>query len=710
MTMCLRCWWPLLLGGVFTVAPARIQAAPEPDESGLWRLRLETLRLEARRAVLARELELLEAQRPAPGTDGVNEELNKHEDLKKHLAALLTKGSPFASQQQESEKPLAEMLAEVEKESARLTESCHAAWLSNLEVQQRIAEVEAGFECPLGEEPPIFSSASLAHLALWGGLASLGVLLFARRRLKERESGRVLLHTCHALIVVAACVPLAAAAWLIVSQPTALLPWARPDPASLRARLIEEEWRRLGAMKSEREEKIAPLEQKVAAARQRLDEARARRANTDVKTLAILEGGVHEKMQQLLMKLRLQQEIKLEDSQLRDDTRIQEQSINEEEARHAERLRQRGWLRAGLCLLIVLVAALPFAVVSWPSRKRRKARWRCPCCEYSTPPRPPDPGSPNDPPRLVCPKCQYWVSPRCLHLERVCFPVLGRKGSGKTHWLIELLHQVGASNIPAAAHLERMDCAAAPGAERQAGALWRSRESPPPTLYTDSRVPDPLLFLFREPGVDEPAALVHLFDCAGDMAILPAASPARGRALRMDGFLLFLDASQAWPVQKAILDDFTTDLRKATGVRPGRVAPRPVAVCLSRLDLLVLRRDLDKQALGPACHLEKTRRRRVDLGILEERSRLIEKQLPQLFPGSDLVQQLKNDFGDGFMFFPMTPVGWEGEPLPYGPGALRERTLAPFGIVEPVLWLLSRRGYSVFDGRSPARPAQENGS
>lgn len=43
------------------------------------------------------------------------------------------------------------------------------------------------------------------------------------------------------------------------------------------------------------------------------------------------------------------------------------------------------------------------------------------------------------------------------------------------------------------------------------------------------------------------------------------------------------------------------------------------------------------------------------------------------------------------MFFPLTPVGLEG----CGQTDLNLRTIAPFGLLEPLLWLLERSGYPV---------------
>lgn len=68
-----------------------------------------------------------------------------------------------------------------------------------------------------------------------------------------------------------------------------------------------------------------------------------------------------------------------------------------------------------------------------------------------------------------------------------------------------------------------------------------------------------------------------------------------------------------------------------------------------------------------------------------------------MFPGWDVERTLRANFGTRFMFFPLTPVGIEEGEL--GVESLDQRIRAPFGVLEPLLWLLHMHGYSVFGGR-----------
>jgi hypothetical protein len=65
-----------------------------------------------------------------------------------------------------------------------------------------------------------------------------------------------------------------------------------------------------------------------------------------------------------------------------------------------------------------------------------------------------------------------------------------------------------------------------------------------------------------------------------------------------------------------------------------------------------------------------------------------------LFPGWNLTRTLSEQFGNRFMFFPLTPVNLvEGE---YGESNLKQRGFSPVGILEPVLWLMHMHGFSIF--------------
>jgi hypothetical protein len=65
-----------------------------------------------------------------------------------------------------------------------------------------------------------------------------------------------------------------------------------------------------------------------------------------------------------------------------------------------------------------------------------------------------------------------------------------------------------------------------------------------------------------------------------------------------------------------------------------------------------------------------------------------------MFPGWNVEGALRRHFGGRFMFFPVSSIGLEGAEL--GNDDHASRMIAPFGVLEPLLWLLHMHGYKVF--------------
>ncbi len=62
-----------------------------------------------------------------------------------------------------------------------------------------------------------------------------------------------------------------------------------------------------------------------------------------------------------------------------------------------------------------------------------------------------------------------------------------------------------------------------------------------------------------------------------------------------------------------------------------------------------------------------------------------------IWPGWQIERTIHDLFGGRYLFFPLTPVGLDGQ----GESDLTQRTICPFGLIEPLLWLLEMNGYPV---------------
>ncbi|MBL8829575.1 MAG: hypothetical protein JNM18_21530 [Planctomycetaceae bacterium] len=78
-----------------------------------------------------------------------------------------------------------------------------------------------------------------------------------------------------------------------------------------------------------------------------------------------------------------------------------------------------------------------------------------------------------------------------------------------------------------------------------------------------------------------------------------------------------------------------------------------------------------------------------NLQTLEVRSRLTARLCQIIFTDCLIEQTIHRFLRSPYLFFPLTPVGLHDMHEP----DLSRRSIVPFGIAEPLLWLLQANGY-----------------
>ncbi|MFO0929800.1 MAG: hypothetical protein U0736_22710 [Gemmataceae bacterium] len=353
-------------------------------------------------------------------------------------------------------------------------------------------------------------------------------------------------------------------------------------------------------------------------------------------------------------------------------------------------------MQAAGCVAVIALAFVPWLAATTRRAWRRAAqRRRCPVCATGMLVNLPVSGGDVD--RLVgCPRCGYRIPRLYRALPRLSFLAVGMPASGKTHWLVEAFHQISRRNVPAEVVVEPLGPAERVAALQTAvRAVWEGQGSVRAALAAIAG-DGPLVLHGKDPRRSDPGALLHLFEAPGRRPD----ETDRARIERTTGVLLFLDPTQPVAVQQRWLDELVARLRVVRRVAGGRPVPLPVAVCLARLDRVPGGTDAGALALPWLEQLQATMRSRVDRTLVLRRSDLVRTQLPALFPGWNLVRTLEQAFGGEVVFFPMSTVGIaEGERLlaVQSEDGVVDRFLMPFGILEPLLWLMHRRGYDVLD-------------
>ncbi len=418
------------------------------------------------------------------------------------------------------------------------------------------------------------------------------------------------------------------------------------------------------------------------------------------------------------------------------DSEDQRNKLSDERSKLNELVESAKWrsiafaaVRIGIVVFLFGIAIAPF----WSARRGRRAAIKlasrtCPrCFRRDTLMVEKTAGAPEAKPRyrgakskekeeteaeetedteVRCTKCGLRIRRSYLKVPRLCFPTVGVRSSGKTHMLVTAYDRIRKRTDPTAAVIQP----APSGSDIDKRfdrlideILHRHGEAG----ATDLVLPDPILVHVkdRDPAGANPA-LINLFDYSGEL-INPDVdvNQLKATAVRMDGFMLFLDPTQLYgdganvslDEQLGMLDQFLAHMRKERKVPVGGSIPVPVAVCITKFDLLLNENPIGGQSIPFIRHLLKELNpapREVTLETIKARSDMVEEMLPLMFTGADVRNIVEGYFGKQVMFFPMSSVGLFEHEL--GIRDLRRRTIAPFGVAEPLVWLLHMYGYEVF--------------
>ncbi|MDO4583641.1 MAG: hypothetical protein Q4D62_06010 [Planctomycetia bacterium] len=294
-------------------------------------------------------------------------------------------------------------------------------------------------------------------------------------------------------------------------------------------------------------------------------------------------------------------------------------------------------------------------------------------------------------------ECGYRFERSLQPRTKLSFPTLGIPQVGKTHWLTMLYWEVlkgyyphlGISCIPSSVTQEM---------ERRVDEIMNIRVGTAATQR--DRIPLPLVLKYRDKDwLGRTELLANIFDYSGEITTDTSLDDfRRQRALLSDGFFFFLDPTYPWRPQAEALRRFRKDLRELKGLDPKESLHLPIAICLTKIDLLPLVDALgDSEAEAMKFYEELGRIDPTGMAlnkrIIEARSEVTDVLRQKIWPDWDVEKQVNDLFGGRHMFFPLTPVGLDGA----GEADLRLRTIAPFGLIEPLAWLLEMSGFPTLD-------------
>lgn len=350
-----------------------------------------------------------------------------------------------------------------------------------------------------------------------------------------------------------------------------------------------------------------------------------------------------------------------------------------------------------------------FSVVGLASRTARRKRRRadtCPLClsvgelveDTAT-----TPGTTTAIPFLRCTNeldnavsgpadCGFTFPAYYRTRPKLYFPTLGHIDSGKTFWLAMAYRELIIGNYDSQVQFRPIRCEQAKVFAKLVQEIIDTKIRPGAT-QTHS-IPHPLVFNFRDNDFwGKTHTLVNIFDYSGEVTQgMNVDHPQRQRALTADGYFYFLDPTKTAEEQAKALVDFHEDVKLITDATGGKFQA-PVALCVSKIDLL-------NKPLGSGTEVDDfyDELEGIDpsgedksLGAIKARSELIRDMKNAIWKKWNIETQIRELFGERFMYFPLTPVGLN-EP---GVEDLDQRQITPQFILQPLLWLLHMNGYSV---------------
>jgi hypothetical protein len=290
-------------------------------------------------------------------------------------------------------------------------------------------------------------------------------------------------------------------------------------------------------------------------------------------------------------------------------------------------------------------------------------------------------------------ECDFIFNEAYLAREKVMFPTLGVTSSGKTHWLAMVYRDLSRGRFPDKVHFSKLKGDAATQMDKLVDGILNDRLNVEGTQTAS--LPHPLIFDFADNDrLQRSHLLASVTDYAGE-AFERDDSRFRDHLLNAEAYLVFLDPTKADETQVKALGDFRQDLQLFRKIPPGKTIHSPVALCVPKIDLMVNEKyahnsDIIWKFYSELAEIDAATEP-LSLDRIQQRSDLVAQIRDVIWPGWPLERQIRDLFGERFMFFPLTPVGLDHP----GETDLAKRSIEPYGTLEPLLWLLHMNGYPV---------------
>lgn len=478
-----------------------------------------------------------------------------------------------------------------------------------------------------------------------------------------------------------------------------------------------------GSPKARLEKEIAGLKSEIEVLKVQIENRRKDRDEALAKRRTRVTNGLENGTEKKVALLELSESIRDQLRELTVNSQVEAvlakeldreipilEDLKVERRRHAADIKSYQWIKrmTGAALGLVLLGCTLWNGLTLERRIERERRLlanTCPRCLAKGKLHP----NPNQGPvapeirELICTnvisedpyeECEFIFLEQHRDRPRLTFPTLGVASSGKTVGMMMTYHQLRNGKCYGTGTFEKLSTKGSKQFDEKVDDLINRGIVPSRT--TVNELPPPIVFNFSDNDrLGKSDALVNIFDYAGMITSHQNLSDAhRFRALNGDGYFFYLDPTYSSQTQSDALNHFREDIKTLRKLGPNQQVHTPVALCLSKIDLMV------NQPYGRGDTIlefyEDLRRieQKTENGSLErvvQRSELTARLRHLIWPDWEIEAQIRGLFGDRFLFFPMTPVGMD-QP---GEENVAMRDLRPYCILEPLSWLLHMNGYPI---------------
>ena len=184
--------------------------------------------------------------------------------------------------------------------------------------------------------------------------------------------------------------------------------------------------------------------------------------------------------------------------------------------------------------------------------------------------------------------CPFESEPFYQSMDKLCFPTLGTRGAGKTHWLAMVYHKLLTGRYQDDVQFQKVETKTAKEFDQLLRQIFKLHIGP--TASQSAQLPYPLIFNFRDNDWwGNSHLLLNIFNYHGEITHGDLATRSNAHRRRAHcahkGYFFFLDPTRPREEQEEALDLFRTDVQVLSGSASHSLRS-PVALCISKIDLL----------------------------------------------------------------------------------------------------------------------------